>query len=156
MTNATRHFVMQDPFPVAAFPDSLVFSCFLKILLFNYHFVCYNKCVKILHFGALAQLGARLNGIQKATGSSPVCSMNQKTIADTEFLVFARVFAFLYNLKKYLLRHKNTYKITKCNTKCNTKNRWRHWISSAARFLFLVDLSPDIVYILLNDFAVGL
>ena len=49
----------------------------------------------------------------KCVGSSPVCSMNQKTLADTEFLVFARVFAFLYNLKKYLLRHKNTYKITK-------------------------------------------
>ena len=29
----------------------------------------------------------------------------KKTLADTEFLVFARVFAFLYNLKKYLLRH---------------------------------------------------
>ncbi len=74
---------MQDPFPVAAFPDSLVFSCFLKILLFNYHFVCYNKCVKILHFGALAQLGARLNGIQKATGSNPVCSILKKPLVNT-------------------------------------------------------------------------
>ena len=93
MTNATRHFFMQDPFPVAAFPDSLVFSCFLKILLFNYHFVCYNKCVKILHFGALAQLGARLNGLQKATGSSPVCSMNRKALQKREQIVSVRFFS---------------------------------------------------------------
>ena len=29
------------------------------------------------HQGALAQLGARLNGIQKVVGSSPICSRNK-------------------------------------------------------------------------------
>ncbi len=27
------------------------------------------------YYGALAQLGARLNGIQKAVGSNPICSI---------------------------------------------------------------------------------
>ena len=37
--------------------------------------MCYNN----FRVGALAQLGARLNGIQKVTGSNPVCSIKEST-----------------------------------------------------------------------------
>lgn len=39
-------------------------------------------------YGALAQLGARLNGIQKVTGSNPVCSMLRKSDNCQAFYLF--------------------------------------------------------------------
>ena len=58
------------PVSVSSITHFLFFSNFFKKRLFKCKTMCYNhSCV-----GALAQLGARLNGIQKVTGSNPVCS----------------------------------------------------------------------------------
>lgn len=37
--------------------------------------VYYEYLARFCQLGALAQLGARLNGIQKAVGSNPICSI---------------------------------------------------------------------------------
>ena len=57
----------------------------IKFLLYKKHFLWYSLKVPIPPGipagrlrGALAQLGARLNGIQKVVGSNPICSISKR------------------------------------------------------------------------------
>ena len=47
-------------------------TCMLRLHVFNVH-------ATLLELGAVAQLGARLNGIQKVKGSNPFSSTKTKT-----------------------------------------------------------------------------
>lgn len=68
--------------------------CLIEKSFFDLAFAFLSHLCYSIGDGALAQLGARNIRIVEATGSNPVCSMNQKTFADTEFPVFARFFDF--------------------------------------------------------------
>ena len=46
----------------------------------------YNPILEL--FGALAQLGARMNGIHEATGSSPVCSIKTAALSEMDMRLF--------------------------------------------------------------------
>lgn len=46
--------------------------------------------------GALAQLGARLNGIQKVVGSNPICSMDENPLKIPELHVNAGFSGIFY------------------------------------------------------------
>ena len=49
-----------------------------RIKTLCYPFTAWGKTPRFPRFGAVAQLGARLNGIQKVSGSNPLSSTKRK------------------------------------------------------------------------------
>ena len=62
----------------------------------------------ILSFGALAQLGARLHGMEEVTGSNPVCSTREKAGKSAGMASFPAFFMFGHNGNTALAVHDAT------------------------------------------------
>lgn len=66
--------------------------------------ICYFNCIEINIHGGMAQLGARLNGIQEARGSSPLISTQNASVAEAFFICILFANCLLKIIFVFILR----------------------------------------------------